>query len=217
MNNGKLDLFTFIFQLWPIKKIINMGLFSKKVYLLSVSYNFKYRDPETVQIIEEHPELKPIEFVHLTLNQYSKILYTIPINLSETDYLLEKFSLIGEEDNLIDIFNSTIIELREMYSDQNLNESKYSSNLYFKSAIQRVLKTKFPSKISNNELIRTIPCTAKLTIENSTALETEILRAAIKFQTDKYLEGIDYRNIQNMINIPITAFQYGFENRKLEI
>ena len=45
----------------------------------------------------------------------------------------------------------------------------------------------------------------------------EILRAAIKFQTDKYLGGIDYRNIQNMINMPMTAFQHGFENRKLEI
>jgi hypothetical protein len=104
-----------------------------------------------------------------------------------------------------------------MYSDQNSNESKYISKLYFISAIQRGLKTKFPLKISNNELIRTIPLTAKLTIENSTDLEKEILRAAIKFQTDKYLGGIDYRSIQNMINMPVTAFQYGLENRKLEI
>jgi hypothetical protein len=50
-----------------------MGLFNKKIFLLNVSYNFKYRDKEIVNIIDRHPDLKPIEFVHLTLNQYSKI------------------------------------------------------------------------------------------------------------------------------------------------
>ncbi|MBA7518355.1 hypothetical protein ES705_10425 [subsurface metagenome] len=194
-----------------------MGLFNKKIYLLNVSYNFKYRDKETVNIVDRHPDLKPIEFVHLTLYQYSKILYTIPINLPDIDYLLKNLVNIGDDDNLIEIFNFILKDLREMYSDQNSNESKYISKLYFKSVIQRGLKTKFPFIISNNELIRTIPLTAKLTIENSTDLEKEILRAAIKFQTDKYLGGFDYRSIQNMINMPMTAFQNGFENRKVEI
>ncbi len=193
-----------------------MTLFNKKIYLLNVSYNFKYRDKETVNIVDRHPDLKPIEFVHLTLYQYSKILYTIPRNLPDTDYLIKNLVNIGDDDNLIEIFNFILKDLREMYSDQNSNESKYISKLYFRYAIQRGLKTKFPFKISNNELIRTIPLTAKLTIENSTDLEKEILRAAIKFQTDKYLGGIDYRSIQNMINMPMTAFQHGFENRKLE-
>ena len=198
-------------------KIKNMGLFSKKVYLLNISYRFKNRDKEIVDIIDKYADLKPIEFVHLTLNQYSNILYTIPRHLSDTDYLLEKFSSIRDEDNLNETFESILSDLREMYSDQNSNESKYFSKLYFKSAMQRGLKTIFPVKLSNNELIRTIPLTAKLAIENSTNLEREILISALKFQTDKYLEGFEYRNIQNMVSMPMTAFQYGFENRKVEI
>ncbi len=194
-----------------------MRLFSKKINLLNISFCFVNREKEIVEIIDSYADLKRIEFVHLTLNQFAKILYTVPKNLPDTKLLLEKFSNISDNSNLEEIIESSIEELRDMYSDQNEKESKYISKLYFKSAIQRGLKTKFPLKISNNELIRTIPLTAKLAIDNSSDLEKEILRSSMSFQTNKYLTGLDYRNMQNMINIPIDSFQHGLHNRKIEI
>ena len=63
-----------------------MRLFSKKIYLLNISYSFRNRDKETINIIDSYADLKPVEFVYLTLNQFAKILYTVPKNLSDTKY-----------------------------------------------------------------------------------------------------------------------------------
>lgn len=193
-----------------------MGLFFKKsLLLLNVEFLFSGKE-EKHNIVKKHPELKPIEFVHLAIYQFAKVAYVVPDISNDLLFTFEALSKM-QESEISKLCNNLLIELRDLNTDDSGFTNKFLSRLYFKNQIERNLQTKIPMKLSQNMLIRTIPYSILLAFNQSNKLEQEILKTGIAFQANTYIQGVDYRNMRGLLDIPLASIQYGFENRNIEV
>ncbi|WP_461638045.1 hypothetical protein [Labilibaculum euxinus] len=192
-----------------------MGLFKKQIPLLEIDYLI-WNEVENVKINFSHPELKPIEFVYLAIYQFAKVVYTVPNLSNDLELTISRLANLDTDDIISDL-DDLLGRIRGINTDLAPECSMFKTKLSFKSLIERSIKTKIPFRLSQNKFLRTIPLSIKLAYENSSDLEKEILKVAIPYQANLYLNGTDFRKMRNLLDIPIASFQYGLDNRKLDI
>jgi hypothetical protein len=192
-----------------------MGLFTKLVKLIEVDY-FIWNEVENAKIVFINSELKPVEFVYLAIYQFAKVAYTVPNVSNDLLISIDYISNINK-DNIPQYCTDLLNTLREINTDSDSECSKFKTQLYFKRLVERAIKTKIPFNLSQNKFLRTIPLTINLAYENTDNLEKEILKEAIQYQANLYKKGANFRSLRNCLDIPVAVFQYGLENRKLEI
>lgn len=193
-----------------------MGLFKKYPHLLSIEFLI-WDNNEQVEITYKHPDLTSIEFVHLAIYQFAKVAYvcaTVSQDFWAILYILDDI----ENKNLKSLSDEILVNLRAINTDFGSKSETFKTQLFYKTIIQRKIVTKMPFPLNQNKLLRTIPLSFSIAFENSNELDREIMRNAISYQAKLYKKNKDnYRNMRSLIEIPVTVFQYGFDNRNREI
>jgi hypothetical protein len=192
-----------------------MGLFRKAIPLIDLEFLI-WDDVENTKVTFTHPELKPIEYTILAIYQFAKVAYAAPHVQDDLLYTIKQLTCADENDLQVSS-NKLLEDLRGINTEYEKGCSKFRSSLYFKSVIQRTIKTKIPFRLSQNRFLRTIPLAINLALEKATDFEKEVLIAAIPYQAKLYASGTDFRSIREFVNIPVNVYQYGLDNRKLDI
>jgi len=188
-----------------------MSLFKKLVPLIGIEYLIQDQY-EKADVFFKHPELKPIEFVYFAIYQFAKVAYVIE-EISEVLLLIIDAYSKAEKDDFQRCSIDLINELRFDIADE---DNIFKSVLFYKSTIERKIKTDIPFRLSQIKLMRTIPFTINLAFENSDSLGKEILKVAIPYQANLYNDKNKFRSLKGLRNVPIATFQYGLDNRDIE-
>ena len=159
-----------------------------------------------LQIEKVHPETKEIEYVRLVLNFISKILFVIESkhNYIRQDILnfIKNVSKTEMTPNDVSNYLPKSITIQEGKPDGKVIEGI----LFFKDIKTRNIITKLPVKWFEYQLVHSVIILVKYTVEILDDFQIEQLKNSLTYMAEAYENGINPKEMKNMITLPNEAF-----------
>lgn len=181
--------------------------------LLSATILIDEEGNASVKFEKLHPDLVINEYVRLALHYYAKILFIFDPNQPEP---IDAYELLQSAIDTISTANlshdSNILRLADIDDVVRLSKPegkcyRYKAKLFALSAVQRRIETKIPfPKGYLQHMAFSVPILIQGVLQHLDESAIEIMKLSFKYMNEQYRSGLDYKQMKNMINVPISAY-----------